>query len=202
MWHRKAIFVAALVAGAAIQPAGPLTAQQIVAASKSDENSTQEKERKQERELDVRYAKAYLRLTEANLEKYQETNRHHPGTIPSSVMQLIQEAARDASERVKFVEKADLSDTGVFVSDAESDLRAAQDSLRQAEAVNRVSSGSVNRAQVELLKANVDLAKIRVEKSRHLAAEPQISKLHYELEQLREEIQELRIFVALLREKD
>jgi hypothetical protein len=204
MWNRQWILVAGLAACGcvAIQVAGPLAAQQNESAGKSDENRDREREKKQERELDVRYTKAYLRLMDVTLEQYQETNRRQPNTIPFSVMQVIQEGAREARDRAQFGEKGNLATAEIYVSGAESELRAAQESLRRAENANRVSAGNVSASQVEVFKADVELAKVRVEKARQLAAESPLSCVRYELEQLREEVQQLRMFVALLREKD
>ena len=204
MWNRQWIFVVGLVAcgGVAIQVAGPLAAQQDDSARKSDRDSVPEKEKKQERELDARYAKAYQRLMEVTLEQYQETNRRQPNTIPSSVMQVIQEGAREARDLAQFGEKGNMPNAEIYVSGAESELRAAQESLHKAENAIRVSPGNVSPSQVEVLKADVELAKVRVEKARQLAAESPLSCVRYELEQLREEVRQLRMFVALLREKD
>src|SRR5271169_1012572 len=116
MWNRRWIFVAGLVACGwlAAQVATPLSAQQKDNAGKSDEKSDKEKEQ----ELDVRYAKAYLRLMEATLEKYQETNRRLPNTIRPSVMQAIQEGILEARDRVKLAENDDMSDAEIYVSGA------------------------------------------------------------------------------------
>jgi hypothetical protein len=198
MWNRRWIFVAALVACGWLtaQIATPLAAQQKDKASTSDKNADAEKE------LDVRYAKAYLRLMEATLEKYQETNRKLPNTIRPSVMQAIQEGVREARERVQLAEHDDMSDAEIYVSSAEADLRSAEEALRKAEGANLQFSGTISQAEIERLKADIDLAKIKLEKARHLASESPLSNVRYELEQLREDVAELRMFVALLRDRN
>ena len=40
---------------------------------------------------------------------------------------------------------------------------------------------------------------MRIDKAKHLASESPLSNVRFELEQLREEVQELRLLVALLR---
>jgi hypothetical protein len=204
MWNRKVIVAAGLgtCLYVAIRVAGPVAAQQIAGAGETGKSALQENERKQERELDVRYAKAYLRLMEATLEKYQSTNGRQPNTIPSSVIEGIQEAKREARIRLNLVENDELRDGAFAVSCAESELRAAEESLHSAEKVRAASSDNVSAAQIELLKAEVEVAKIRVEKARHLSAESPLSNVRYELEQLHEEVRHLRLLVALLLEKD
>ncbi len=101
----------------------PCLAQQDQNVAKSDKDKEKEEEKKKEKELDVKYAKGYLRLMEATLEKYQETNRRLANTIRPSVMQAIQEGVREARERVQLAENDDTSDSEIYVSGAESDLR-------------------------------------------------------------------------------
>jgi seryl-tRNA(Sec) selenium transferase len=205
MWNRRWIFVAGLMACGflAIQVASPLSAQQKEnAPTDSAGKSDKEKEKAKEKELDIRYAKGYLKLMQATLEKYQETNRRLPNTIRPSVMQAIQENVREARERVQLAEKDDTSDAEIYVSGAESDLRSAQESLSKAEAANLQFNGTVSPPEIERLKADLELAQIKVERARHLASESPLSNVRFELEQLREDVQELRMFVALLRDRN
>jgi hypothetical protein len=204
MWQRQWIVVVGLAACVfvAIRVAGPLAAQQNDTAVKSDKDSELEKEKKQGLELDAQYAKAYLRLMDAILEKYENTNRRQPNTIPASVMQVIQDGARDARDRAEMFGKADPSEAAILVACAESQLRGAQESLRSAENVNAASPGNVSAPQLDILKADVALAKVRVERARHLSAESPLSTVRFELAQLREEVQQLRRLAALLGEKD
>jgi seryl-tRNA(Sec) selenium transferase len=198
MWNQRLIFVAALAACGwlTIQFATPLLAQQKDDAPASDSASDAEKQ------LDLRYAKAYLRLMEATLNKYEETNRRQPNTIRRGVIQAIQENVREARDRIKLAESDNASDADIYVSSAEADLRAIQESLRKAEAANLQRPGTVGQPEVERLKADLDLAKVRVDKARHLASESPLSNVRFELEQLREDVQELRLIVALLRDRN
>jgi hypothetical protein len=203
VWNRTWLVMAGFVACAclAIRVAGPAAAQQND-IGKSDKDSDQEKEKNQQLELDTQYAKAYLRLMDATLEKYEDTNRRQANTIPASVMYVIRNGARDARDRVQMLDKADASDAGFYVACAEAELRGAQESLHRAEIANSASSGNVSAAQVAILKANLELAKIRLEKARHLSAESPLSSARFELGQLREDVQQLRMLVALVGERD
>ena len=101
MWNRKLIIAVGLGAClcAAIRVAGPVAAQQSDASGKADKNSAKAQETKQQIELDAKYAKAYQRLMDATLENYEEKNRRQPNTIPTSVMHVIRNGARDARDR-------------------------------------------------------------------------------------------------------
>ena len=198
MCNRRWIILAGLAVSGwlAARVASPLVAQQQHDAAPSDKDSSTE------RELDLRYAKAYLRLMEATLNKYQETNRRQPNTIRRGVIQAIQENVREARERVQLAESDDASHAEIYVSSAEADLRAAQESLRKAEAANLQRSRTISQAELDRLKADVDLAMVRADKARHLATESPLSNVRFELEQLREDVQELRLIVALLRDRN
>ncbi len=204
MCNRKSIVVAGLVACAclAIRVAGPVAAQQNDTAAKSDKDSGQQQEKKQQRELDAQYAKAYLRLMDATLEKYEETNRRQPNTIPASVIYVIKNGARDARDRAQMFDQANPSEATIYVACAEAELRGAQESLQRAEKANSGSADNVSAARMKILKANLELAKIRVEKARHLSDESALAGVNFELQQLREEVQQLRMLVALLGERD
>ncbi|HEY4308407.1 MAG TPA: hypothetical protein VGN12_03045 [Pirellulales bacterium] len=153
----------------------------------------------QEKELDIRVAEAYLNLMEATLRKYEDTNRRAPNTIRPTIIQGVQDAVRKARERVQLAQGDDINDSQIYVSSAEGDLRLAEDALSKAEAANRRLSGAISQGEVDRLRAQRDLAKVKIEKAKHLAAESPLSNVRFELEQLREEVQELRLFVALLR---
>jgi seryl-tRNA(Sec) selenium transferase len=150
----------------------------------------------------VRYAKAYLKLVEATLAKYQETNRRQPNTIRRGVIQAIQENVRQAQERVQLAGPDDTSHAETYVASAEARLQSAQESLRKAEATNTQRPGTTGQFELARLKAEIELAQVRIDKARHLAAESPLSNVEYELEQLREDVQELRLIVALLRDRN
>ena len=203
MWNRQWIFLAGLVVAScvAIQLASRLPAQQNDNTSKPATDSDHQKD-KQQLELDLSYAKAYLRLMAAIQDKFQDANRRQPNTVSPAVTQVIQEGVGEARDRVQLLEKGDLSDAGVCVAIAETELRSTQESLSKAEQANGVAAGSVSPVQVAILKADVELAKSRVERARHLSSESPLSSARFELGQLREDVYRLQLRVTLLRENN
>jgi len=204
MGNRKLIIAAGVGAClcVAIRVAGPVAAQQTDTAGKAVKNSDQEKEKKQQLELDAKYAKAYLRLMGATLESYEEANRRQPNTIPTNVMHVIRNAARDARDRAQMLEKVDPNDAEILLACSESELNIAEASWRRVKDANAAAPNSFSAAKAAIVKANLELAKVRVEKARHLSDEPALSSVYFELAQLREQVQQLKILVALLGEKD
>jgi hypothetical protein len=177
------------------QISSPLWGQQEPKLPDTDATAAAEKER----DLDTRVAQAYLNFMEATLRKYDETNRRAPNTIRPTIIQGIQDAVRKARERLQMAQGDDITDTQIYVSSAEADLRLIEDTLSKAQGANRRMSGAISQGEIDRLIAQRDLAKVKVEKAMHLASESPLSNVRFELEQLREEVQELRLMVALLR---
>ncbi len=178
------------------QVAAPLFAQP------KEDNAKPQTAADEERQLDIRYAQAYLRLVEATLDKYQETNRRQPNIIRRGVIQALQESVREAQDRIKLAESDDAHDAEIYVSGAEATLRAAEESLRKAQAANAQRPGTIGAQEIARLNAEIELGKVRIEKARHLSAESPLSNVRFEIEQLREQVRELRLIVALLRDRN
>ncbi len=153
----------------------------------------------QERELDIRYAEAYLAAMEATLARYEEANRVAPNSVRPNAVQTVQDAIRKARERVQLAKSDDAGDAATYVTSAEADLRMAEDALRRAQATNARSARAVTDGEVARLKTQVALAQVRIEKAKHLASESPLSNVRYELDRLREDVQELQINMALIR---
>jgi hypothetical protein len=155
-----------------------------------------------ERALALRYAKAHLRVMETTLARYEEMNRISPNTIRPGVIQAIQQNVADARQRVQQAENGKDLDSTIYVSRAEARLQLTEDVVRKAEASRARFAGAVSQPEMDRLQAELELARVRLDKARHLASESPLSNVRYELDQLREDIQELRIFVALLRSRN
>ncbi len=197
MWQRPLAFLAGCVVCGWLVAQLPSTlwGQQDVKLTAEDSAAAADKEK----ELDIRVAQAYLNLMEATLRKYDETNRRAPNTIRPTIIQGIQEGVRKARERLQLAQGDDITDAQIYVSSAEAELRLAEDVLTKAQAANRRLAGTISQGEVDRLTAQRDLAKVRIDKAKHLASESPLSNVRFELEQLREEVQELRLLVALLR---
>jgi hypothetical protein len=159
-------------------------------------------EKSQEEELEIRYAEAYLKLMQATLSKYEGINRQGAGTIRPEVIQGLQESVREARDRVQMAKSDDEGDAIIYVSGAEAGLRSAEESLRNAQIANSRPGNAVSAAEMARLKAQVELANVRVARARHLASESPLSNVRYEIELLREHVQDLQLLVSLLRTRN
>jgi hypothetical protein len=176
----------------------PLWAQK----NEGDGAAPEAKQSDAESALAVRYAKAYLRVMQATLARYEEMNRISPNTVRPGVIQAIQQNVADAKQRVEQAQSGKELDSTIYVSRAEARLQLTEDIVRKAEASRARFAGAVSQGEMERLQAELELAKVRLDKARHLASESSLSNVRYELDQLREDLQELRIFVALLRSRN
>ncbi len=200
MWKRRWISVAGflLFGYVLVQIVSPLWGQPKADASKSDASPAED----QQRDLEIRYAQAYLNLMEATLGKYQEINRKEARTIGPAVIEGIQDAVRERREQVQLAQSDDTADSQVYVSSAQADLRLAEQAVRSALAAKARSALAVSDSELARLKAQEELAKIRVERASHLASESPLANVRYELELLREDVQELQLRVSLLRTRN
>lgn len=189
--RRPILFVALFVGGAlAALFVSPLLAQQEGDAPGA---STTSSDRAEEKELNVRYAQAYLKVMEARLAEFQERNRKLPNTIRPAAVQLASEYVAKARERVKSAQDDDANESAVYVLAAEAELRGAEAELQRAAAVNRQRPGTISAGEVARLQAQRELAIAKLAKARHLASESPLSNLRFEIDQLREDVQDLML---------
>jgi hypothetical protein len=179
-------------------------ATQTISPSRGEQNAPAEGARGAtepdvEKALNQRYAAAYLKLMEATLGRFQEINQRNADIIRPAVIQTVQDGIGKARERLQMAENAEVNDSKVYVLRAESDLRLSEEALKKSEAVNKRAAGTVSAKEIERLKAQIEFEKMKVEKARHLASESPLSNVRFELDQLREDVQELRLNVAILR---
>ncbi|REK19029.1 MAG: hypothetical protein DWQ37_02380 [Planctomycetota bacterium] len=145
----------------------------------------------EEKQINVRYAQAYLKLMEAQLAEFQQRNQRSPNTIRPEAMQLAAEYVAKARERLRAAQSDEANESAVYVLAAEAEVRAAEAELQRAAAVNRQRAGTISRGEVARLQAQLELAKVKVVKARHLASESPLSNLRFEIDQLREDVQQL-----------
>ena len=200
--RQRWIFAAGLVA------CGWLTAQLSAPSQAEAQNDSKGKQKqgsteKEKEEVNVRYAQAYVKLMEAEVAKLNFSNRAVPGTIRPAVLEAANVALREAQDRVKLAQKSDdIPDHEIYVQAAKSDLRYAEESRRKGEAANLKFGGTISDAEMARLKAQLEVTKTRVEVANNLKGESPLIQAQYELEMLREQVQQLQIMVSLLRDRN
>jgi hypothetical protein len=178
-----------------MQIVSPLLARQDTDPGKS-ENAVASNE---EKDLNVRYAQAQLKLMEATLAEFAERNRRNPNTIRPAAIQLVRGYIAKARQRVELAQGGPTNASQAYVLRAEADLRLAEDNLKRSEAVNKQLANTVSAGEMARLSARRDLARVKVEKARHLASESPLSNVQFEIDELRDAIQELQLLESTRR---
>ncbi len=155
----------------------------------------------QDNNVELQYARTYLKLAQLDLERAQGTNRRISGTVTPAIIDQLSSTVSQAEARVKALEKhpnaAEANLTAIEVSS-----RLSAQRLKRAEEANRRAPGAFPQAQLDRMRVANELATLRVERSKMLRnASPEV-QLAWEVEQLREEMNELRAMVMLLRERN
>ena len=195
MSNRSWVIVGALVAGVWLveQFSASTWGQQ---ASTPDAPATEVSS--EEQQLNLRYAQAYLNLMEVTLRRYDESNQPRRARSGRRSFKGCKSPCGRLASGCNRPRRTMSPMPQEYIAAAQAQLNLAEESLRKAEAANKLRSGSVNADEVARLAAQRDLAVVRLEKARHLASESPLSNVRYELDQLREEVGELKLFVALL----
>jgi hypothetical protein len=141
----------------------------------------------------VKYARTYVQLAKLDLEMAQARNREVPETLPPGIMLAMEEHVALAELWLKEEEgeAAGQPLTDVVVKMAEIRLKAAELSLKQMEAANRIARQPSQK--MERLRLQAELARLNVAGAKELDSKSPIELLEFEFERLREDVSELYI---------
>ena len=153
--------------------------------------------------IGVRYARAYLALTKAELAKASEANQRVPGTMPASQLSGLELSVLIAEENLKQAQAVAEGKTyNSLVVVATENLKVADEAYQRAQEVNRRVVGTITATELERLRLAAEVAKLAVERSKALDGQPADVRLQWEVEQLREEVLRLRNIVAQLQRRN
>ena len=175
-------------ARAADDPAGPTLAK---AAPGSKDKETELAAEQQA--LSVKYAETFLKLSKVSLEKAVDFNRRVPGGFSAAEIDRLQRIVGFAEERLDWVKKAGHKQADANIFTATMALRSAEQNYQKAMNANTRVPGAVSPLEVERLRLTVDLAQMSMQKA-SLAAETSspVDDVQWELDQLREDVMQLR----------
>src|SRR6476661_5432825 len=94
--------------------------------------------------VDVKYARAQLRLAEANLDRVEQRNKKFERSVPSSVVAEYQDDVRVAKTRLKQATTGrPANEFQVWLERAEAERRSAETAWKNASAANSSVPGTV-----------------------------------------------------------
>lgn len=159
-------------------------------------NAHQNEEALKQAKID--YAKALLKVAEADLAKSREADSKVPGTVPFSIIRGLQNDVAIGNARLQAMLGAVRQGENPYVLSAKDSLAFAEEAVRQANTANARAPGAVSRGEVERRQADVDLAKAKLEVAKLMDNADPLEIARWELMQLQEDVHDLRYRVRLL----
>jgi len=143
--------------------------------------------------LDVRYARAQLRLAEANLARVNERNKQADRAVPGSVVAEYQDDVRVATARLQQAMAGGAANQfQVWIERAEAERRAAETGWKAATAANKSVPGTVAAADVERWRLRAEVARLQAERGQSLAKAGREEQLQWQSELLDNQVQRLK----------
>ncbi len=161
-----------------------------VAEAKAKQMEELDRERE---EINVKYAETFLRLSEVQLQKILDFNRRVPGGFSEAEVERLRRMVEVAKERLEWVRKAGHKQSAANIFQAEATVQNAETNYNKAQSANNRVPGAVPQLEMDRLRLVAELARMSLQKAR-LAAEANssVADVQWELDQLREDVLQLR----------
>ena len=144
-------------------------------------------------QLNLEYAKAYLKLAKVNLQKAEMFNERVPGAFSAAEVTRLKYLVALAEERLNWVQQVDHKQSDANTASASTALQTAKSTYEKSLDANRRLPGAVTDLQLEEYRLNVELARLNLEKSRLVGGSNSVlAGMQFELDQLREDVLQLR----------
>lgn len=189
--HRVLVtFLAALVFSVAL----PGSVSWLLGAEPGTEPATGANE-----SLEVRYARAYLQLSQADLQIAFEANEKFPGTYPEAAIEPLRRIVAIAEEQLKQALGESAHDLhSVHIRQADAAVAEAESDLQRTLAVSRRLPGLVGPTELRRAHLRVEVAKLALAKARAVDSHNPSEHTQWQLEELRMEMLQLRSQVEKL----
>ncbi len=151
----------------------------------------------------INYAKALLKVAQADLAKADEANKKVAGTIPPSVVFGLRNDVAMAEARVKgMLGLAKDEKDNEYIPAAEEAIRYAEEQLKLAQQANTRVPGASSKSELDRRQADVEVAHARLEVAKRLNTAAPMEVAEWELLQLQGDVHELQFRVRLLQERN
>ena len=151
----------------------------------------------------INYAKALLKVAQADLAKADEANRKVAGTIPPSVLFGLRNDVTMAQARVKgMLGLAKDEKNNDYIPATQDAINYAEEQLKRAQDANARVPTAISKAELDRRQAEVELARARLEVAKRLNTAEPMEVAEWELLQLQGDVHELQFRVRLLQERN
>lgn len=143
--------------------------------------------------LEVRYARAYLQLAQADLQIAREANEKVRGTYPEAAIEPLRQVVAIAEEQLKHA----LGDNAhslhsVHLRQAEAAVAEAKGDLQKALDANQRLPGLMTPTELRRARLRLEVAKLALAKAKTVDAHNASEHTQWQLEELRKELLQLR----------
>jgi hypothetical protein len=143
--------------------------------------------------VEVRYARAQLRLAEANLNRVAERNKQAARSVPSSVVSEYKDDVRVAQTRLQQATTGQsTNEFKVWLERSAVEQRAAETDWKNAIAANKIASNTFVALDVERFRLRAEVAKLQLERGKSLADAGRDAQLQWQAELLDNQVQRLK----------
>jgi hypothetical protein len=143
--------------------------------------------------IEVRYARAYLQLAEANLNRVEQSNKRVARSVPSSVVAEYQYDIQVAKARLEqAVAGRAGSEFQVWLQQAEAEHKTAETTWKIATAVNGRLPGTFDLLDVERFRLRAEVAKLQLERGQSLVDSGFKAQMRWKFELIDFQVQRLK----------
>jgi hypothetical protein len=197
-----AIGLLVAVAAAAPDPSGQNTTQQDQNTNQQDQSQQKSKTSGEQsqlaNDLDIRYARLTLAMSKLELQRVQQINRQVPGTFTRTSIAAFDQSVLINEEQLKMLTQQGGKRVPMFLITAEANAKAEQQHLQRVLAINQLNPGTITQIEIERARLRAELANVGLEKARSVNPKNEAQFLQWQMDQLREDLYQLRTWVAQL----
>jgi hypothetical protein len=153
-------------------------------------------------EANIMYVDAHLALAKADLQKALDANALFANTYPQAAVVYLQRTVEIAQKRSEIVHNPSASRYDAYVALTEGVVHIANDDYQKAQAANQRRPNAVAAPEVERLRLTAEVARLRWERAKLSADQPELTILHWHLQDLTDEVLRLRGRLEMINRRD
>jgi hypothetical protein len=143
--------------------------------------------------VELRYSRAQLQLAEANLNRVEQMNKRLARSVPGSVVAEYQHNVQVAKTRLaQAAASPAASEFQVWLQRAKAEQRTAEETWKNATAVNGRSPGTFEPLDVERFRLRAEVAKLQLERGQTLIDSSREAQMQWEIDMLDNQVQRLK----------
>jgi hypothetical protein len=161
-----------------------------------DRNASVDQDRAQN--LDMQYAEVALELSNLELQRAIDINKQVPGTFSKVALEALNQSVMINQEQLANFKRGPKDRKALYLIAAEINAQAAETGYKRGLQINQINPGTFAPAELQRLKLTAELADIGLAKARSVDPRNAADFLQWQMDQLREDLYQLRNRVAQL----